>query len=150
MFSMMALPPFSFEGDQDKTQDDDGPMLFDIAALPVELAKAIEPISGSLLRIDYSNTAGLAYWMNHCEHCDAKQGDHFVQGPNGPFWPNDQAEMASIEAVRIDGPFRIPNASTAYSGAMADWRDRRHGVPPRVIPVRKPRKPRVKPPSTDR
>lgn len=144
MFALMALPPFSFEGEQDHVLDDDGPMLREVNELPESLVQALRPMSGSLWREDHSQTAGATYWMNHCEHCDAKQGDHFVQGPNGPFWPNDAVEMQAIEALRIDGPFRIPNANTAYSGAMADWRDHRHGVPPIVVPPRKTRKPRKK------
>jgi hypothetical protein len=27
-------------------------------------------------RIDFSQTTGSFYWMNHCEHCDAKLGDN--------------------------------------------------------------------------
>lgn len=27
-------------------------------------------------RIDFSQTIGSFYWMNHCEHCDAKLGDN--------------------------------------------------------------------------
>jgi len=27
-------------------------------------------------RIDFSQTTGSFYWMNHCEHCDAKLGDY--------------------------------------------------------------------------
>src|SRR6185437_14792060 len=26
-------------------------------------------------RVDHSRTIGSSYWMNHCEHCDAKLGD---------------------------------------------------------------------------
>jgi hypothetical protein len=147
MFAMMALPPFSFEGDQEEVLDDDGPMLRNITDMPASLAQAMGPITGSIWREEHSNTAGFSYWMNHCEHCDATQGDHFVQGPGGPFWPNDETDMAAIEAVRIDGPFRLEDANTSYSGAMAAWRDRRHGVHPVAVQVRNPRKPRGKKPT---
>ncbi len=82
--------------------------------------------------------------MSYCEHCAAKQGNHFVQSSDGPFRPNNEAEMQTIEAVRLEGPFRLPDANTAYSGAMADWRDRQPGVPPVEVPARRPRKPRTK------
>jgi hypothetical protein len=36
--------------------------------------------------------------------------------------------MAAINATRFEGPFRVPNASTSYSGAMSDWRDWKLGV----------------------
>lgn len=148
MFAMMALPPFSFEGEQDQVLDDDGPMLSNITDIPANLEHAMRPITGSIWRKAYSRTAGFSYWMNHCEHCDATQGDHFVQGANGPFWPYDESDMVAIAAERIDGPFRLANASTSYSGAMADWRDRRHGAPPVEVPVRKPRKPRATKPTS--
>lgn len=144
MFALMALPPFTVEGDQDEAFDDEGPMLRELTDLPDALAQAIRRVTGSFLRRDYSHTASLTYWMNHCEHCNAKQGDHFVHGPDGPFWPNDEAAMRAIEATRLEGPFRLPDASTSYSGAMADWRDWRHGVVRPPPPLRKPRKTRPK------
>jgi len=97
-------------------------------ALPNELIQAVQPLTHAWFRADHSHMAERSYWMNHCEHCDAKQGDNFVQGPNGPFWPNDEVEMAAINATRFEGPFRVPNASTSYSGAMSDWRDWKLGV----------------------
>ena len=33
MFALMALPPFGFEGEQDQTLDDDGPMLREISEI---------------------------------------------------------------------------------------------------------------------
>lgn len=145
MFALMVLPPFTLEGAQDEALDEDGAMLRMPEGLPTALAQAIRPVTANLFRRDHSRTAGASYWMNHCEHCDAKQGDHFVQGPDGPFWPNDEAQMKRIEATRLVGPFRLPDASTSYSGAMADWRDWKHGVVRPLPPVRKPRRRRATP-----
>jgi hypothetical protein len=36
--------------------------------------------------------------------------------------------MVAIEATKIEGPHAFPWANTTYSGAMAGWRDHRHGV----------------------
>ena len=144
MFALMVLPPFSVEGEQVEAMDEDGSMLNMPTALPPALVQAIRPVTGSQFRPDQSRMAELSYWMNHCEHCDAKQGDHFVHGPDGPFWPNDETEMPTIVATKFDGPFRLPDASTSYSGAMADWRDWKHGVVRPPPPVRKPRKSRKK------
>lgn len=145
MFALMLLPPFTLEGAQDEALDEDGPMLNMPEDLPPELVQAIHPITRNLFRRDQSRMAGASYWMNHCEHCDAKQGDHFVQGPNGPFWPYDEAQMKDIEATRLEGPFRLPDAGTSYSGAMADWRDWKHGIVRPSPAIRKPRKRRVPP-----
>ena len=135
LFALMGLPPIAFESGEDNGLDDDGPMLNNIGDMPASVVGALMQTSAERWRKDFSRTADESYWMNHCEHCDAKQGDHFVQGPNGPFWPNTEAEMDEIVALRIEGPLRFSDASASYSGAMADWRDRRHGVvrPPPVV-----------------
>jgi hypothetical protein len=145
LFALMVLPPFTIDGAQDEAMDADGSMLNMPTDLPPALVQAIRPVTGSLFRPDHSRMASLSYWMNHCEQCDAKHGDHFVQGPDGPFWPNDESEMRTIEAIRLDGPFRLSDANTSYSGAMAEWRDWRHGVVRPPSPVRKPRKRRTPP-----
>lgn len=144
LFAAMALPPFSLEGDQDEVMDDGGAMLSELTGLPTALEESIRAITGDLFRPDYSRTVDMMYWMNHCEHCDATQGDFFVHGPNGPFWPYDPAGMDAIQVTRIEGPFRLPDANTSYSGAMADWRDRRHGVQRPPPPAPKKRKARAK------
>jgi len=140
MFALMVLPPFSVEGEQDEAMDEDGSMLNNPTTLPPALVQAIRPVTGSQFRPDRSQMADLFYWMNHCEHCDAKQGDHFVHGPDGPFWPNEESEMPNIVATKLEGPFRVPDASTSYSGAMAHWRDWKHGFVRPPPPRRKPRK----------
>lgn len=140
MHALMALPPFSWIGEADEGIDDDGPMLRETSSLPLPLANIVKTRTADRMRPDYSRTADKSYWMNHCEYCGAKQGDFFVHGANGPFWPNNESEMKAIEAVHFDGPFTLQDPSTAYSGAMADWRDHLHGVVRPVIPSRKRRK----------
>lgn len=49
-----------------------------------------------LLRIGQSQTAGVNYWANHCSHCDALQGDHFVMGVSGPFFLQSRDELSSL------------------------------------------------------
>lgn len=128
MFALMALPPFAYEGEEPVVMDDDGPLLREVTCPPSNLTQQLEPIVGPILRLDDSRTAGSTYLMNHCEHCDAKQGDFFVLGPDGPFWPYDDAQLQAIEETRLEGPFRLPYANTVYSGAMTVWRERRHGI----------------------
>jgi hypothetical protein len=131
MFAWMALPPFTFpsqDAEDDYALDDEGCMLRDVGALPAGLAANADHTSAGSYRLDFSRTARSRYWMNHCQHCDAKQGDFFVHGVDGPFHPYDQAQLDAIDATRLEGPFRFEDTGTAYSGCMADWRDRRHGV----------------------
>ncbi|NIK63490.1 hypothetical protein FHR48_001002 [Xanthomonas arboricola] len=39
------------------------------------------------LRDSGRELSGTTYWANRCEACGAIQGDHFVIGVNGPFFP---------------------------------------------------------------
>lgn len=127
MFALMALPPIHEEGAEGPGDEDDC-MFREIGEMPANLLEAIKASAGPCFRPDHSRTAASRYWMNHCVHCDAKQGDFFVHGPEGPFWPYDETQMDAIHATRFDGPFRFQDPNTAYSGAMVDWRDRKHGV----------------------
>lgn len=136
LFAFMALPPFELVGDQDEAMDDEGSLLKEVVDMPASLRSVVAQVTNGKWREDFSRTADQTYWMNHCEWCDAKQGDFFVQGADGPFWPYSEEGLAAIEATKIEGPHTFAAAETSYSGAMADWRDRRHGV------VRPPVKPR--------
>jgi len=39
------------------------------------------------LKPSYSQMTVQTYLANHCQSCDALQGDHFVYTPDGPFFP---------------------------------------------------------------
>jgi hypothetical protein len=145
MFGLMALPPLTQQGG-DGPMDEDECMLREVVDMPASLEAPIRDRVGQIYRPNFSRTADLTYWMNHCTHCDAKQGDFFVHGPDGPFWPYDEAQMDAIHATRLEGPFRFDNPQTAYSGAMIDWRDRKHGVErptPKSIAPRKKQAPKA-------
>lgn len=65
-----------------------------------------------LMRISSSRTAGVNYWANHCSHCDALQGDHFVMGVNGPFFLQSRDDLASLTVHQGSSELR---ASAGYS-----------------------------------
>lgn len=46
---------------------------------------------GMHYRQAHSRTVGVTYYANHCSSCNAFQGDHFLHGANGPFWPFEGA-----------------------------------------------------------
>lgn len=144
MFCLMALPPLSQEGGE-YPMDEDDCMFREVVDMPTGLEAVIQQSAGDVYRPDFSRSADLTYWMNHCRHCDASQGDFFVHGSDGPFWPYDEAQMAAIHATRVEGPFRFVDPQTSYSGAMIDWRDWKHGVgrpPPKATKRRKKRTPK--------
>lgn len=69
------------------------------------------------LKPNYSHTADQTHLANHCQACDALQGDHFVYCPDGPFFPQDQAGVDQLKVIFEHGPL-MASASTAQSGWM--------------------------------
>lgn len=59
-------------------------------------AEAVILQTAPLLRVGQSQTAGVKYWANHCSHCDALQGDHYVMGVDGPFFLQFHEDLASL------------------------------------------------------
>lgn len=89
-------------------------------------AEAFVVQAAPLLRIGRSQTAGVNYWANHCSHCDALQGDHFVMGVNGPFFLQSRDELASL-TVHSAGSGLRASAGYSESGWMS-WVSRLLGV----------------------
>lgn len=54
-------------------------------------------------RIDFSKTTNASYWMNHCEHCDMKQGDReLFHEPHGAFLPMTPQGAGAIKLHLIN------------------------------------------------
>ncbi|MES3675902.1 DUF5710 domain-containing protein [Halomonas elongata] len=63
----------------------------------------------------YSKKAGYTYYMNHCEHCDAVQGDFYMHSePGGAFCPVSVEQAGIMYRHRIDEFFQ-GNAGASYS-----------------------------------
>ena len=117
-------------------------MLRGLCDMPAALVPVLHEATKDAWREDYSSTAGETYWMNHCTDCGIKQGDHFVHGPDGPFWPNTAAEQDAIRAERIEGPFEFLDLTMSRSSAMFDWWERKEGRAPSepLLPGRRRRR----------
>jgi hypothetical protein len=51
---------------------------------------------------DYSHQAGAYYFINHCEHCNAKIGDFYMHNePGGEFCPIDDVQGGAITLYDI-------------------------------------------------
>lgn len=63
----------------------------------------------------YSKKAGYTYYMNHCEHCNAAQGDFYMHSePGGAFFPVSVEQAGIMYRRRIDEFFQA-NADASYS-----------------------------------
>lgn len=71
------------------------------------------------LRMAFTKMSGTTYLANHCEVCGTVLGDHFVHGPDGPFWPAGEEQLAA-GVRKIDFP--VPICAVA-SLSQATWID---------------------------
>lgn len=95
-----------------KEFDEEGELEVADAAV-LQYVEALEPAveavivqAAPLLRVGQSQTAGVKYWANHCSHCDALQGDHYVMGVDGPFFLQFRDELSSLRVYPGSGGLR--------------------------------------------
>ena len=70
------------------------------------------------VRHAHTEGSGGSYLANHCVACDTVQGDWFVFGVDGPFFPQTAAEIEQIQFIRGIGEF-YGCASPAVSSWMS-------------------------------
>ncbi len=70
------------------------------------------------LRYVHTEGAGTTYLANHCERCDTVQGDWFVFGVDGPFFPQTAEEVAKIKVLPGQGTFH-----GVASPSVSSWMD---------------------------
>ena len=58
------------------------------------------------MRLTPSFTTQRLYLANHCGPCGTLQGDHFVHGVDGPFFPQTDEEIARIRIAAGKGHLR--------------------------------------------
>ena len=84
---------------------DDAAFVQNIGNLRATVAAQLKQVAPRLY-IDSSTTSQESYWMNHCDHCSAKQGDFFLfSEPGVAFFPTTEDEINRIVVTRIDEPF---------------------------------------------
>lgn len=71
------------------------------------------------LRFAATRTSGKTYLAHHCTTCGALQGDHFVFSPDGPYWPQNDVELARLTFVQGLGPL-----TAQASAGQSAWMDR--------------------------
>lgn len=86
--------------------DQDAAALLKYAVWLDEGATALFATHAPWVKLAPTQTAGLTYWANHCRVCGSVQGDHFVQGVDGPYWPEDEKAWVSLSYEPGIGPIR--------------------------------------------
>ncbi|HFL6148064.1 TPA: hypothetical protein ACG4NT_000436 [Stenotrophomonas maltophilia] len=116
------VPSFVDYADVDEPGDEpeagDAATLHGIQDLDDQVAAHVRE-AAPWLKPGRSETANATYWANHCQACGVLQGDYFVTGVNGPFFPQFRAEADALELIPGRGPLSA-NATAAQSEWM-DW-----------------------------
>jgi hypothetical protein len=110
------VPSFEEHDDDGLVDQGEGALLRYIERLNEEAAAFVAG-HAPWLRFDATRTSGQTYLAHHCTTCGALQGDHFVFSPDGPYWPQDDVQLASLRFIRGLGPLTA-EASAAQSGWM--------------------------------
>ncbi|WP_313222233.1 hypothetical protein [Pseudoxanthomonas mexicana] len=71
------------------------------------------------LRFASTRTSGQTYLAHHCTTCGALQGDHFVFSPDGPYWPQDDVQLAYLRFIPGLG-----SLTAQASAGQSAWMDR--------------------------
>jgi hypothetical protein len=84
------------------------------------VAARLRPLA-SHYSIDFSQTTGTFYWINHCEHCAAKLGDFDTVCEYGvAFSPRTTEHAAAIYLEEIAEPFATSCGGYSYIEWFAD------------------------------
>jgi hypothetical protein len=67
----------------------------------------------------HTDGAGTNYLANHCVACGTVQGDWFVFGVDGPFFPQTDADLGKIQFIPGRGKF-FGCASMGFSSWMSE------------------------------
>jgi hypothetical protein len=112
------VPSFEERDEEGVVDQGEGALLRYIEHLDVN-ATAFVTGHAPWLRYASTRTSGQVYLAHHCTTCGALQGDHFVFSPDGPYWPQDDTQLASLRFIRGLGP--LTAQASAGQGA---WMDR--------------------------
>lgn len=80
-------------------------------------AAALVKMHAPWLRLKPTKMSETTYWANHCQTCGFAQGDHYVFGPDDPYWPQDSSALDQLTLLP-DVDVLQANGSVAQSSWM--------------------------------
>jgi hypothetical protein len=116
---VIALAASNVADDED---GDDGAIakLTYVEFLPPGLLASVQAVNPRYQLVE-SKTADGTYFGNACEHCNALQGDHYLNEPEGPFFPMDEVGAAKVQVreLPLQAPIKV-TASMSWGGALEE------------------------------
>lgn len=82
----------------------DAALLHYVERMTASVGKQVDKLA-PWLRYAHTETYGAAYLANHCEQCGVVQGDWFVFGTDGPFFPQTAEAREKIKLIPGEGEF---------------------------------------------
>ncbi len=112
------VPSFEERDEEGAVDQGEGALLRYIERLD-DMATAFVTGHAPWLRFASTRTSGQTYLAHHCTTCGTLQGDHFVFSPDGPYWPLDDDQLASLRFIRGLG-----SLTAQASAGQSAWMDR--------------------------
>lgn len=122
VFALSAQMLVDFEHDDDgeiyyqhiTTRQHGHISLYNLEMLDVQVASLLKQLAPNF-RPDHSKTQAKRVYMNHCQHCAAKLGDHFMhREPGGAFCPssaNARDVLDQMKTTLLDhGEYKLKGA----------------------------------------
>jgi hypothetical protein len=119
--ALLLQGPFQVQGYPGVEPDDVSALLKYATSVPAHLLGVVATEAEGRWHLDASRTYGDRYYMNHCEHCGAKIGDHYLGEPEDAFFPLNARQLARISGQPVDGPFLFEDPQLSVSTWMDEW-----------------------------
>jgi hypothetical protein len=119
--ALLLQGPFQVQGEPGVSADETSALLKYATSIPAGLLDAVATASKGRWHLDRSRTYGGRYYMNHCEHCGTKIGDHFLGKPEEAYFPLTEEQAGRISGQRVDGPFLFEDPQLSFSMWMDEW-----------------------------
>lgn len=112
------VPGFIDNEDEEYPEEGGAALLKYVSELDIATMAHVRAAS-PWLKPSFSQTADQTYLANHCQTCDALQGDHHVYGPDGPFFPEDQVGVDPLKVT--PGRWPLMASATAVQSEWMEW-----------------------------
>ena len=108
-----------------------GALFSSVTDLQLEVSQQVRKVATGY-RPDTSLDKGLAYWMNHCNHCGTRIGDHYLHSKDeGPFKGKHQMGNTTVPVMHTLHQFIEFKADISFSGEVGfyDFLEEMHDAP---------------------
>jgi hypothetical protein len=115
------------EPDEEPEEDDEPGVLTyvqDVSEHAADLLRA----TALPIRLTATHGSGITYLANHCQSCDSVQGDNYVHGADGAFFPQTESALRSMNFIP-----RVGGLEAKASLSSSSWMSRVRELVPVVL-----------------